>query len=190
MVRVGILALQGAFKEHSRMFADLGVESVEIRLPDELSNIDALVIPGGESTTMAKLMDAYQLRKPIQALAVQGKPVWGTCAGLILMATKIQENYPEPMGIMNIHTSRNAYGRQVNSFEDTLQIPILGHEEFQGVFIRAPVIKEFGEQVKILANLPDGSPVAARENNCLVTSFHPELTTDTRFHSYFLSMTN
>ena len=190
MVRVGILALQGAFKEHSRMFEDLGVESVEVRLPNELPNIDALVIPGGESTTMAKLMDAYQLRKPIQALAAQGKPIWGTCAGLILMATKIQENYPEPMGLIDLVTIRNAYGRQINSFETALKIPILGNNEFQGIFIRAPAIKMVGANVEILSKLPDGSAIAAQENNCLVTSFHPELSSDTRFHSYFLSMTN
>ena len=190
MVRVGILALQGAFKEHSKMFEDLGVKSVEIRLPNEVPNIDALVIPGGESTTMAKLLDAYQLRKPIQTFAAQGKPIWGTCAGLILMGTKIQENYPEPMGIIDLFTIRNAYGRQINSFETDLEIPILGTKKFQGIFIRAPAIKEVGPQVEILSKLPDGSPIAAQEKNCLVTSFHPELSSDTRFHSYFLSMAN
>jgi 5'-phosphate synthase pdxT subunit len=190
MVRVGILALQGTFKEHSQMFDILGVESVEIRLPNEVPNIDALVIPGGESTTMAKLMDAYQLRKPIQTFAAEGKPIWGTCAGLILMGTKIHENYPEPMGLIDLFAIRNAYGRQINSFQTALEIPILGTKRFQGIFIRAPVIKTFGEEVEILANLPDGSPVAAREQNRIVTSFHPELTSDTRFHSYFLSMVN
>lgn len=188
MLRVGILALQGAFKEHARMFSLLGAESHEIRLPNELSSVDAMVIPGGESTTMAQLLDFYQLRAPIQTFVAQGKPIWGTCAGLILMSRTIEGDKPEPMGMIDIETSRNAYGRQVNSFELDLEIPTLGEEHFQGIFIRAPTIEQFGKNVEILSTLPSGNPVAAREENRLVTSFHPELTSDTRFHSYFLAL--
>ncbi len=186
-MKVGVLALQGAFREHVQMLRRMGVEAAEVRLPDELAAVDALIMPGGESTTMGKVARAYGLIEPIRAMALAGKPVWGTCAGMILLATDIG---PEPphIGVMNVRVKRNAFGRQTESFEADLPVPAVnGHgEPFHAVFIRAPLIESAGAGVEVLARLADGTMVAARQGNLLATSFHPELTADDRFHRYFV----
>ncbi len=186
--RVGVLAVQGDFLEHQIILDSLGAETVPVRLARDLEGIQALVLPGGESTTMAKLLDAFDLRAPLKECIASGTPVWGTCAGLILLARELQEDRPEPLGVMDVRVSRNAYGRQVDSFETDIPVPSLGETPFHAVFIRAPAILETGPDVEVLASLPEGDPVAARQGSVLVTAFHPELTPDTRFHAYFLRM--
>lgn len=187
-MKIGVLASQGAFAEHIAILKRLGIETVPVRLPEDLSNIDGLIIPGGESTTITKLMLAYKLSDEIRNLAKKGIPIWGTCAGMVLLSNEIVDgNKVEPLGLMNIRVKRNAFGRQRESFETELTIPVLGKKAFPGVFIRAPLI----EQVKsgeILARLKDGTIVAAREGKLLVSAFHPELTDDPRFHQYFLGI--
>jgi 5'-phosphate synthase pdxT subunit len=190
-MKIGILALQGAFIEHARMFDGIGVESSEIRLPVELKAIDGLVIPGGESTTMLKLMHDYGLVEPVKKIAASGTPLWGTCAGLICLARDVinpDGTRLDTLSLMDIVVRRNAFGRQVDSFEAMLRVSELKGELFPGVFIRAPYIESAGKKVDILARLPDGVIVAARQGSLLVTSFHPELTGDSRFHSYFAGM--
>ena len=186
--RVGVLALQGDFAEHMKSLESAGAQPVEVRLPEDLADIDALIIPGGESTTIARLMDVFGLTKAIKGRVKSGMPTWGTCAGMIMLARSLVEDRPEPMGLMDIRVQRNAYGRQVDSFETEIPVPALGEKSFHAVFIRAPAIEEIGPDVEPLACLDDGQVVAARQGNLLVTSFHPELTDDTRFHSYFLGM--
>ena len=186
-MRVGVLAVQGDFAEHVAVIRDLGHEPVEVRLPGDLQGLDSLIMPGGESTTFSRLMDLYQLKAPIASLAGEGLPLWGTCAGLIMMAREITEPDPVPMGLMNVGLVRNGYGRQVDSFEEDLDVPALGQEPFHAIFIRAPVIRSVGDGVETLAWLTDGSPVAVRQDSMLGTAFHPELTRDHRFHQYFLS---
>ena len=186
--RIGILALQGDFLEHTLMLQRLGVSATEVRLPRDLERVDALIVPGGESTTMARMLDLYGLREPLRARVRAGMPVWGTCAGLILLATSLSEDRPEPMGLIDIRVARNAYGRQIDSFEKDIEAPWLGPAPFRAVFIRAPVILEWGPDVEVLARLPGGTPVAARQGRVLVSAFHPELTEDSRVHALFLSM--
>jgi pyridoxal 5'-phosphate synthase pdxT subunit len=192
MQRVGVLALQGDFLEHIDMLKSLGVESREIRLPDELSDVEGLIIPGGESTTIGKIAHSYGLVEAIRRHVEAGKPVWGTCAGMIVMAANISGSMRggQPLlAVMDITVQRNAFGRQVDSFEEDVDIPVLGSQPFPCVFIRAPKIESVGEGVQVLATLPsDGEIVAARQRRMLVTSFHPELTGDTRLHRYFLSL--
>ena len=183
-----MLALQGDFLEHTLTLRRLGVEAVEVRLPRDMEGVEALIVPGGESTTMARMLDLGGLREPLRQRARAGMPVWGTCAGLILMARELLEDRPEPLALMDIRVSRNAYGRQIDSFEDQVSAPALGAEPFPAVFIRAPAILEAGAAVEVLARTADGTPVAARQGNLLVCAFHPELTMDTRFHAYFLSI--
>jgi 5'-phosphate synthase pdxT subunit len=187
-VKVGVLALQGDFAEHISVLQGLGQESCEVRHPSELDGIDALIIPGGESTTISRLMGIYQFREPIHGMAASGIPIWGTCAGLIMMARELTEDEPTPLGLLDIQVARNAFGRQVDSFEADLIVKNFYGDVFRAVFIRAPVIHQVGSQVEVLATLPDGSPVAVRYKNLLATAFHPELTGDTRFHEYFLEM--
>ncbi len=187
-VRTGVLALQGDFLEHELSLRRLGAQPVEVRLPRDLDGIDALIIPGGESTTMAHLLDLHGLREPLQRRAREGMPVWGTCAGMILLARELVEERPEPLGLMDITVHRNAYGRQLQSFETELAIPDLGDEPAPAVFIRAPAVVSMGAGVETLASLRDGTPVAMRQGNVLATAFHPELTADTRFHRYFMEM--
>ena len=187
-VRVGVLAVQGDFLEHQLVLDSLGAETVLVRLPQDLKGLQALILPGGESTTMAKLLDAFDLRAPLRECIASGTPVWGTCAGLILLARELAEDRPAPLGVMDMRVSRNAYGRQVDSFETDISVPSLGEPPFHAVFIRAPAILEMGPDVEVLASLPEGAPVAARQGTALVTAFHPELTPDTRFHAYFLRM--
>ena len=186
--KVGVLALQGDFAEHMKSLESIGAEPTEVRLPDDLVDIDALIIPGGESTTIVRLMDVFGLTKDIKGRVKEGMPVWGTCAGMIVLAKRLVEDRPKPLGLMDIRVQRNAYGRQIDSFETEIPVPALGEKSFRAVFIRAPAIEEIGSAVETIACLEDGQVVAAREGNVLVTAFHPELTSDTRFHSYFLSM--
>jgi 5'-phosphate synthase pdxT subunit len=186
--RIGILALQGDFAEHIALLRRLDAEAYPIRLPRELEGLDGLVIPGGESTTISKLMVEYDFMKPLSRLLSEGFPVMGTCAGMILLSRKMVDSGVELLGAMDIEVTRNAFGRQVDSFEADLEIPAIGEPPFHGVFIRAPFIQWAGDGVAVLARLPDGSGVAARQGNMLALAFHPELTDDLRLHSYFLSM--
>ena len=187
-MRIGVIALQGDFAEHITMLSHLDVDAFPVRLPSQLDELDGLVIPGGESTTLNRLMTEYALIEPVTELARRGLPVWGTCAGMVLLAKTVTNSADGSLGIMNVEVERNAFGRQVDSFESELSIPALGDHPFPGVFIRAPVIRAVAAGVEILCQLPDGAIVAARQGNCLASSFHPELTGDFRFHSYFLSL--
>ena len=185
-LEVGVLAIQGDFAEHLAILKRLGVEGREVRLPQQLETLDGLIIPGGESTTLSRLMSIYDLRQPVARMAQEGKAMWGTCAGMIMMACEITEEDPVPLQIMDIGVHRNAFGRQVDSFEQDLDVVGLEDAPFHGVFIRAPVIVRVGEGVDVLASLSDGRPVAVQQRNLLATSFHPELTNDVRFHRRFL----
>ena len=187
-MKVGVLALQGAFVEHEKILRRLGVDAIEVRLPEELEGLDGLIIPGGESTTIGKVAGRWGLLEPIRAFAQSGRPLWGTCAGMVLMAKEVTDGVPgQPLlGLMDIAVVRNAFGRQVDSFEADLEVPALGGSPFHAVFIRAPLIKRVGEGVEVLARLEDETIVAARQGNLLETAFHPELTEDDRFHRYFM----
>jgi 5'-phosphate synthase pdxT subunit len=188
-MKIGVLALQGAFIEHIRILHKLGVEASEVRLPQGLEALDALIIPGGESTTIGKLAVTYRFIDPLRKFASQ-KPVWGTCAGMILMAKHIGRDQPL-LGVMNIVVQRNAFGRQLESFEEDLFVPVLKKgnlKPFRGVFIRSPKLLTMSGNAQEIARLSDGTPVAALENRLLATAFHPELTDDTRFHQYFLNL--
>lgn len=184
---VGVLALQGAFREHQHSLEKCGVSTCQVRKASELHSVDALVIPGGESTTMGKLMNDFELMKPIIDLANQGMPVFGTCAGLIMLAKQIKNSQQQTLGLMDIEVERNAYGRQVDSFETYLDIPVLGAKPFRAVFIRAPHITKVAEGVDVLAYFDD-KIVCARQGHFLVAAFHPELTSDLRMHQYFISL--
>ena len=187
-MKIGVLASQGAFAEHISVLHRLGVEAVPVRLPGELAGLDGLIIPGGESTSIGRLMLDYNLAKEIKDLARNGMPIFGTCAGMILLAEKDSGSSSEPLGIMALTVKRNAFGRQKNSFETELPIPVLGEKPFPAVFIRAPAIQEVNGKAEILARLADGTGVAARQGKLLVSAFHPELTDDLRFHQYFVDI--
>jgi 5'-phosphate synthase pdxT subunit len=187
-VKIGVLAAQGAFAEHITVLDRLDIEAVPIRLPGELKGVAGLIIPGGESTTISHLMADYDLVKEITGLASSGLPVFGTCAGLILLARQISGNTARSLGLMDITVRRSAFGRQVDSFETELKIPVLGEKNFPGVFIRAPKIENCADNVEVLARLADGTIVAARQEKLIATAFHPELTDDLRFHRYFLDI--
>ncbi len=184
---IGVLALQGAFREHGRALVKAGVTARQVRRRSELEGIDGLVIPGGESTTIGKLMVSYHLLQPVRELAAAGMLVFGTCAGLVMLAREVIEDDQPLLGLMDIKVRRNAFGRQVKSFEAPLEVPALGGEPFPGIFIRAPWIESAGPMVEILAKF-EGHPVAARQDRLLVTAFHPELTDDLRLHQLFLEM--
>lgn len=184
-MRVGVLALQGAFREHQKILAACGVETEQIRKPEQLSKISALVIPGGESTTMGKLMLEFKLLEPIKKLGEEGLPVFGTCAGMILMAKGIAGSTQPRLGLMDITVERNAFGRQVDSFEADLNIPVLGKEPFRAVFIRAPYILSVEKGVEALTSFEE-KIIFARQGRFLVAAFHPELAGDLRVHHYFL----
>lgn len=186
MPRIGVLSIQGDFLEHRQALDRLGVEAPEIRLPRQLDEVDGLIIPGGESTTIVQLMDIYGFRDILIQKVKSGMPVWGTCAGMIVIADKLTDHRPEPLHLMDINVSRNAFGRQVDSFETDLEIEELEGPPFRAVFIRAPVVNSMGEGVRILAALEDGRPVAVRQGHMLATAFHPELTDDSRVHELFL----
>ena len=186
-MKIGVLALQGAFHEHMKMLNQLGVEAVEVRLPADLDGLSGLIIPGGESTTIGKLAVIYKLMEPLRAFAAK-KAVWGTCAGMIFMAKDIGIDQPL-LGIMDIVVERNAFGRQVDSFETALNIDGLsGDKPFPAIFIRAPRLVEAQAGTQIISTLEDGTAVAAKQGNWLVTSFHPELTGDDRIHQMFIDM--
>jgi len=187
-MRIGVLASQGAFAEHIAILRQLEVEALPVRLLRELRGLDGLIIPGGESTSISRLILAYNLMNEIRELAKNGLPIFGTCAGMILLANKISDSDAEPIGVMDITVRRNAFGRQTDSFETELKIPVLGEKPFPGVFIRAPIIEQAGGEVEILARLADDTNVAARQGKLLATAFHPELTNDLRFHQYFLDI--
>ena len=184
-VRIGVLALQGDFAEHGAMLGKLDAEAVEVRQPSNLDGIAGLIIPGGESTTIGKLMERYGLRQPICALAEAGKPIWGTCAGLILMARDVGRRQPV-LDLLDITVERNAFGRQTDSFETDLDIEGLTGGPFPAVFIRAPVVRAVGPGVQVLSRLDDGTIVAVRRGRLFGTAFHPELTGDTRLHASFV----
>lgn len=186
-IRVGVLAYQGDVREHVRAVELCGAEAQPVRYPEEICACDALIMPGGESTTIGKLIVRNGIERPIRELVAAGKPLFGTCAGLILMATDIVNNDQFRFGVLNVTVERNAYGRQVDSFEAELPSPELGKEPLHGVFIRAPQIVSIGQNVTPLASL-NGQVVLCRQDNLLAASFHPELTTDTRVHRYLLSM--
>jgi 5'-phosphate synthase pdxT subunit len=190
-MKIGVLALQGDFEEHVVMLNALGVETAEVRLAEHLKDIYGLIIPGGESTTIGKLAIDFGLMEPLRTFG-QRYAIWGTCAGAIFLSKDVSREQPL-LGLMDIKVARNAFGRQVDSFEADLDIPELkqatGTEEaFHAFFIRAPIIESVSGDVKILASLPDGRIVAAQQGHFLATSFHPELTSDSRFHQYFLSL--
>jgi 5'-phosphate synthase pdxT subunit len=186
MQRIGILALQGDFREHARAVAQLGAEPVEVRLPAQLADLAGLILPGGESTTMRRLLADYGLIAPLRERLAAGLPVLGTCAGAILLARQIAGEGPSPLGAMDLVVSRNAFGRQVDSFEADLDVPVLGAPPVRAVFIRAPRILEVGPAVEVLARLDGDEVVAARQGRLVALTFHPELTDDLRFHRYFL----
>ncbi len=187
--RIGVLAVQGDFLEHKQALRRLGVEAAEVRLPEQLEGLDGLIIPGGESTTMVHLVDAYGLREPLREKAASGMPVWGTCAGMILLAGSLVDSRPEPLRLMDMEVSRNAFGRQIDSFEEEVEFEGVDGPPVVAVFIRAPVVTRTGDAVRVLAMVSDGRSVAVRQGNLLATSFHPELTGDLRVHDLFLRMT-
>ena len=191
-MKIGVLALQGDFAEHITILEKIGIEARQVRLPDHLENIDGLIIPGGESTTIGKLANDFNLIEPLKNFG-ESKAVWGTCAGAILLSKDARRQQPL-LSLMDITVERNAFGRQVASFEIDLDIPALevlgqeGNRPFHAVFIRAPLIESVEGAAQVLATLPDGSIVAAQQGNLLATSFHPELTQDDRIHRYFISL--
>ena len=185
---VGLLAIQGDFFEHRQALDNVGAETIEVRLPDQLDAVDALIIPGGESTTIVQLIDIYGFREPLVDKIKDGMPVWGTCAGMIVLADRLTDKRPEPLHLMDIEVSRNAFGRQVDSFEQDLEIDVLEGPPFHAVFIRAPAVNSMGEGVEVLARLQDGRPVAVKQDKMLATAFHPELTDDSRLHQLFLDI--
>lgn len=188
LARAGVLGLQGDFREHLDTFERLGATAVDVRRPDQLDEIDALVIPGGESTTIGKLAEHYGFIPKLRARVAEGLAVWGTCAGAIFIAKDVP-GHPHPLaGLMDIRVRRNAFGRQLDSFEADLDVPTFGPAPFHAVFIRAPLIESVGPGVEVLAALADGTTVAAQQGRLMATSFHPELTHDGRFHEHFLTL--
>jgi pyridoxal 5'-phosphate synthase pdxT subunit len=187
-MKIGVLALQGAFREHLQTLDRIGVEGVPVRLPSDLDGISGLIIPGGESTTMRRLIDRWQLRQPLLDLAASGAPMFGTCAGMIVLAREIAGGEAPILPLLDITVQRNAFGRQLDSFEGELSVPVLGDSPVHGVFIRAPIVDRTGPEVDVLARLDDGRIVAVRERNIIATAFHPELAGETRFHRLVATM--
>jgi len=190
-MKIGVLALQGDFEEHIVMLDRLGADSMEVRLPNQLKGLDGLIIPGGESTTIGKLAEAFELIEPLRVFGSQ-KAIWGTCAGAILLSKDVHRKQ-HLLGLMDIVIERNAFGRQVASFETDLNVPVLDQVQpnggpYHAVFIRAPLIESVAGETRVLASLPDGRIVAAQQGKLLATSFHPELTRDDRFHQYFITL--
>ena len=187
-LRIGVIALQGDFEAHIKMLAELGVEGKAVRLPRHLEDLDGIIIPGGESTTIGKLMVLYDLDEPLRKKIEEGFPIWGTCAGLILLASETDnalEGQPL-LASMHIRVRRNAFGSQRESFETDLSVPAIGEAPFHAFFIRGPMVESVGPEVEVLATLDDGTIVAVREGHLLGTAFHPEISGDPRFHQYFL----
>jgi 5'-phosphate synthase pdxT subunit len=187
-VRVGVLALQGDFREHLAVLRGLGADAIPVRRPEELADIGGLVIPGGESSVMDKLSRAFGLAEPLKRAIADGMPVYGTCAGLIMLADTVIDAIrgQESLGGLDVAVRRNAFGSQLDSFETDLDIPAVGAEPMHAVFIRAPIVETLGEKATALASLDDGRIVAVEQGNLIGTSFHPEVTNDLRFHEYFL----
>jgi pyridoxal 5'-phosphate synthase pdxT subunit len=187
-VRIGVLAVQGAFAEHIALLRDIGVDAVPVRLPKDLEGLSGLILPGGESTAMRKLIDNWGLRGPILDLARRGAPIFGTCAGMILLSKEITDGDEPVFPLLDIGVKRNAFGRQLDSFESELAVPVLGDTPVHAVFIRAPVVERVGGEVDVLAQLEDGRVVAVRDGNVIATAFHPELAGETRFHRLIATM--
>lgn len=185
--KIGVLALQGAFREHRKVLESLECEVIEVRRPSDLDGIDGLIIPGGESTTMGKLLEVEELGEEIKKLAKNNMPIFGTCAGMIVLSKNIEGSNQYRLGLMDVTVQRNAFGRQIASFETDLEIPALGQDPVKAVFIRAPYIKNVAPNVGILAEY-EGKIVFARQGNLIASAFHPELTEDRRVHQYFLSI--
>jgi len=186
-IKIGVLALQGDFYEHIDILSKIDVNAKLIKKPDELEQLDGLIIPGGESTTICKLIRNYGFEKTIKKSVKDGMGLWGTCAGMITIAKKLKDDYPKPLGIMDIVVERNYYGRQVDSFEEKVVIDGLDDEMFNAIFIRAPIIREVGKEVQILSTHNE-EIIAAKQDKILATSFHPELTEDPRIHKYFMNL--
>ena len=188
--RIGVLALQGDHREHLAVLTGLGVEAVPVRRARELAEVDGLVIPGGESTVMDKLSRTFGLREPLRERIAEGLPVFGTCAGLIMLADRVLDALPDQqtLGGLDVVVRRNAFGTQLDSFETDLDVPLLDGPPVHAAFIRAPVVAEVGPAAEVVAELDDGRVVAVRQGNLLGTSFHPEITGETRFHEHFLSL--
>jgi pyridoxal 5'-phosphate synthase pdxT subunit len=187
-MKIGVLALQGAFREHLQTLASIGVDGVPVRLPGDLDGVSALILPGGESTTMRRLIDRWELHQPLMDLADRGAPMFGTCAGMIVLAREIAGGEEPILPLLDVTVQRNAFGRQLDSFEAELPVPVLGDTPVHGVFIRAPIIDRTGPAVDVLARLEDGRIVAVRERNLIATAFHPELAGETRFHRLLAAM--
>lgn len=187
-MRIGVLALQGAFREHLDTLDSIGVEGVAVRLPADLDGVSGLILPGGESTTMRRLIDRWGLGQPILDLAERGAPLFGTCAGMIVLAREIAGGEAPILPLLDVTVQRNAFGRQLDSFEADLSVPVLGDQPVHGVFIRAPIVDRTGPNVDVLATLDDGRVVAVRERNIIATAFHPELAGETRFHRLVATM--
>jgi len=187
-VRIGVLALQGAFREHAQELHEIDVEAVEVRRPEDLDDLDGLIIPGGESTTIRMLMRELGLEAELHERIAHGFPVFGTCAGLIVLASRVDGNAVDGLNALDADVRRNAFGRQVDSFEEDLSVPALGDDAVHGVFIRAPVVEAVDDGVEVLARLHDGRIVGVRQGSVVGLAFHPELTKDRRFHRYFLDL--
>lgn len=187
-LRIGVLALQGDFAEHVAMLRECGVDPVEVRTLAQLDAVDGLIIPGGESTTIARLLIAFEMLEPLRRRIRGGLPTWGTCAGAIMLADDVPALDREPLGVMDMTVQRNAFGTQIQSFEADLDITGIEGDPFRAIFIRAPVIERIGDSVEAIARLQDGRIVAARQGDLLATSFHPELTRDARLHALFVEM--
>jgi pyridoxal 5'-phosphate synthase pdxT subunit len=186
--RIGVLAVQGDFAEHLATLRSIGVAGLEVRLPADLEAIDGLILPGGESTAMRRLIERWDLREPILDFARTGAPLFGTCAGMIVLAREISDGDAPIVPLLDVTVRRNAFGRQLDSFEAELPVGLLGDEPVHGVFIRAPIIERTGPDVDVLAKLDDGRIVAVRERNILATAFHPELAGETRFHRLLVAL--
>lgn len=187
-MKIGVLSVQGAFAEHAAMLAALGTDPVPVRLPAHLAGLAGLVLPGGESTTMRKLIDRWELRQPILELARLGAPILGTCAGMILLSRHISDGDEAVLPLLDVSVRRNAFGRQLDSFEADIEVPLLGEAPVHAIFIRAPIVERVGEGVDILARLDDGRVVAVRQRNVIATAFHPELVGERRFHRLLTTM--
>jgi 5'-phosphate synthase pdxT subunit len=187
-MKIGVLALQGDFAEHVAMLRAIGVEPVEVRRTEHLEGLSGLCLPGGESTTMRKLIDRWELREPLLEFAATGAPMFGTCAGMIILSKEIADGDEPVLPLLDVTVRRNAFGRQLDSFEGDLTVPIVGDQPVHAVFIRAPIIERVGPGVDVLAKLDDGRVVAVRERNIVATAFHPELAGEPRFHRLIATM--
>ena len=187
-MRIGVLAVQGAFAEHVSTLGAIGVEGIEVRLPSDLEGLSGLILPGGESTAQRRLIDRWGLRQPILDLAGSGVPLFGTCAGMILLSDRIVDGDETVFALLDIDVRRNAFGRQLDSFEAEVSVPMLGDRPVHAVFIRAPIVERAGDDVDVLARLDDGRIVAVRQRNVIATAFHPELAGETRFHRLMATM--